>query len=162
MMSANCKLVHYAARRWRKLPAYEDIVQEGLIGLMKAVRTWDGRRCFTTYALTCIRREMGHYWTTRFSAYHDPRLESQIAHEDYSAALVDQRAREAYEAVDVAIDFARITRGLSEREREGMARVGWLGEDTRSIGYSWGYSYSRGHQIISGAWARLREECVYE
>lgn len=42
---------------------YEDLVQEGSIGLLKAIRTYDDSKPveFSTYATICIRNEMRNY-----------------------------------------------------------------------------------------------------
>lgn len=42
---------------------YDDLMQEGSLGLLKAIRTYDGSKSveFSTYASICIRNEMRNY-----------------------------------------------------------------------------------------------------
>jgi len=57
----NVGLVHAIAKRWsennHEIP-YEDCVQEGMIGLIKASRKYDGRGNFGIYAKYWIRQEI--------------------------------------------------------------------------------------------------------
>lgn len=57
------KLVRIAARRYRGLAPFEDLVACGHIGLLKACRQFDPDRglCFSTYAGGKIRGEMLHF-----------------------------------------------------------------------------------------------------
>ena len=59
MITANLRLVRFVARRYRGLGVpFEDLVQEGTIGLVRAVERFDHRRGakFSTYAVWWIRR----------------------------------------------------------------------------------------------------------
>jgi RNA polymerase primary sigma factor len=61
MIERNLGLVHSLAQRYRGRGAsYEDLVQEGTIGLMRAVEKFDHRRAlrFSTYAVWSIRRSL--------------------------------------------------------------------------------------------------------
>ncbi len=65
LIAENLRLVHYLARRFKSARLeYDDLVQEGLIGLVKAARTYDsGNEAganFCTYASKCIKTSMGH------------------------------------------------------------------------------------------------------
>jgi RNA polymerase primary sigma factor len=62
-VEANLRLVLYVAKEYANATrslAFDDLVQEGTIGLMKAVKGWDYRRGFrfSTYAVDWIRREI--------------------------------------------------------------------------------------------------------
>ena len=47
-------------------PEYEDLCQEGAIGLLKAIRTFDqNESCFSTYAAKCILNEIMCYGRKR-------------------------------------------------------------------------------------------------
>jgi RNA polymerase primary sigma factor len=59
MIEANLRLVHYVASDYRGYGVeYEDLVQEGTVGLVRAVEKFDHRRGlkFSTYAIWWIRR----------------------------------------------------------------------------------------------------------
>jgi RNA polymerase primary sigma factor len=59
MIEANLRLVHYVASDYRGYGVeYEDLVQEGTVGLVRAVEKFDHRRGlkFSTYATWWIRR----------------------------------------------------------------------------------------------------------
>ena len=59
MIAANLRLVRFVARRYRGLGVpFEDLVQEGTVGLVRAVDRFDHRRGakFSTFAVWWIRR----------------------------------------------------------------------------------------------------------
>jgi len=61
MIERNLRLVHSVAQRYRGRGAsYEDLVQEGTVGLVRAVEKFDHRRGlkFSTYAVWWIRRSL--------------------------------------------------------------------------------------------------------
>src|SRR3954470_8681305 len=61
MIERNLRLVHSVAQRYRgRGAAYDDLVQEGTIGLVRAVERFDHRRGlkFSTYAVWWIRRSL--------------------------------------------------------------------------------------------------------
>ena len=63
MIERNLRLVHSLAQRYRgRGAAYDDLVQEGTIGLVRAVERFDHRRGlkFSTYAAWWIRRSLAY------------------------------------------------------------------------------------------------------
>jgi RNA polymerase primary sigma factor len=61
LIERNLGLVHSLAQRYRRRGVpYEDLVQEGTIGLLRAVEKFDHRRAgrFSTYAVWSIRRSL--------------------------------------------------------------------------------------------------------
>lgn len=63
MITANLKLVIREAYRLRgKGISLPDLIQEGTLGLMSAVKDYDGKTRFSTYALPCIRGYMYNAW----------------------------------------------------------------------------------------------------
>jgi RNA polymerase sigma-B factor len=57
------RLVYYFARRYTDLPYYDDLIQEGMIGLIKAARKFDpDRGNFASYARQYIVGEFLHYF----------------------------------------------------------------------------------------------------
>ncbi len=67
----------YATEYYRKTKAYkleyEDLVQEGYIGLLQALDSYDEKTClFYTFASLCIKREMERHIKTFSRAKHMP------------------------------------------------------------------------------------------
>ena len=63
MIERNLRLVYSLAQRYRgRGAAYDDLVQEGTIGLVRAVEKFDHRRGlkFSTYAVWWIRRSLAN------------------------------------------------------------------------------------------------------
>jgi len=58
LIEANLRLVHYFAQRFGTGQDLEDIIQEGMIGLIQAARRFDGRKGFrfSTYATLWVRK----------------------------------------------------------------------------------------------------------
>ena len=67
LVEKNMGLVYYIARSFQKSTTggieYDDLVQEGMVGLVKAARTFDESRgfLFSTYAGNCIQKEILAY-----------------------------------------------------------------------------------------------------
>lgn len=63
LISDNDSLVHYFVRRLSKGGyEYDDLVQVGRIGLLKAAKTYNGSTKFATYAARCISNELFMYF----------------------------------------------------------------------------------------------------
>src|SRR3954451_8536713 len=63
MIERNLRLVYWLAERYRGRGApYDDLVQEGTVGLVRAVEKFDHRRGlkFSTYAVWWIRRSLAN------------------------------------------------------------------------------------------------------
>jgi RNA polymerase sigma factor (sigma-70 family) len=70
----NIKLVHHALKAYRWMPEYEDLVQEGTIGLIKAARKHDpSRGAFSSYAVLTIKGAAQHYLRDRLDLIRMPR-----------------------------------------------------------------------------------------
>lgn len=117
----------------------DDIVQEGLLGLFSAIRTYDPDRgaAFQTYAYTCINNGINTALTKAASARQRPLNEFvpiDDAFEAVSESSVDDLAivREDFEAL-----YKKIEMRLSKFEQ-------------RVLGLYWaGYSYARIAQKLS-------------
>ena len=73
-------LVHHVAKRYNRMSDYEDLVQEGMLGLVKAAKRFDpatGNK-FSSYAVTCIRGEILHYIRDKRDFVRCPRAEIPI------------------------------------------------------------------------------------
>jgi RNA polymerase sigma factor (sigma-70 family) len=75
----NEKLVHFVAKSYKGLDQYEDLVQEGMIGLIKAARRFDPTKgfMFSSFAVPCIKGEILHYLRDKGSIIKIPRRNAQ-------------------------------------------------------------------------------------
>ena len=64
LIEDNMKLVYFIVHKY--YPAFgknEDVIQEGMVGLVKAADTWDESKSkFSTYACACILTEIRTYF----------------------------------------------------------------------------------------------------
>ena len=140
MITANLGLVSFVARRYRGLGVpFEDLVQEGTIGLVRAVERFDHRRGakFSTFAVWWIRRavkdavEAGR--PIRIPAHAArglaavQRAETELRRqraEPPSAEAVAERTGLTVKAVRTLREAARVTASLDVRVgEEGTALV---------------------------------------
>jgi RNA polymerase sigma factor (sigma-70 family) len=81
LVTDNLKLVYHVAKQYRDMYCYEDLVQEGMIGLVKAARRFDPSldNQFSSYAVPYIRGEILHYFRDRNNIIKHPRGEKPVA-----------------------------------------------------------------------------------
>lgn len=185
MIESNLRLVASIARRYRGgALSYSDLVQEGTIGLVRAVEKFDHRRGlkFSTYATFWIRREvtraLGEATTIRIPAHarrriaavDRPRVTASLDRtlEDGRETLADQIAddgpvgtAEQVGESDEARRLREIVGVLPARHREVVRRrfglEGGRPETHREIAESFGISEARSSQIEREALQRLRQ-----
>jgi RNA polymerase primary sigma factor len=148
MIEGNMRLVHAVARayRGRGVP-YEDLVQEGLIGLVRAVERFDHRRGvkFSTYAVFWIRRSMldaiASSQVIRIPAKARQQLAAVRRAEVELARIESRRASDAAIARHTHLSIttvhsvrqaARVTASLDEPVGEGPTPLGDLLADVRA------------------------------
>lgn len=76
LVLANQKLVYHCAKKYRHLPYFEDVLQEGRVGLIKAVNSLDSELTnfnFASYACKWIRGEILHYFRDKVDTIVTPR-----------------------------------------------------------------------------------------
>ena len=80
MFSKNIKIAYKIANRYLTNYAseYEDIKQIALMGLWKAVSTFDNTHVFSTYAYTVISNEINYYLRTVKKHYNTISLKQEI------------------------------------------------------------------------------------
>lgn len=136
------RILEYHIRQIDPTPAnYEDLFQEGLIGLLKAVRSYDGKSAsFATFASSCIRNSIIS-GVRKYSSRSPKTLElneSALAEETVPSAeevhLDSVNARLLYDKVYEALSpYERIVfeMYLSDMSYESIAFV--TGKDVKSI-----------------------------
>jgi RNA polymerase primary sigma factor len=131
MIEANLRLVHYVASDYRGFGVdYEDLVQEGTVGLARAVEKFDHRRGlkFSTYAIWWIRRAVidaiaearpiripARAWRQLAEVR---RVESELRRQGAGAATneaIAQRTELSAERVRALRGSARVTASLDEQ-----------------------------------------------
>ncbi len=136
------RILEYHIRQIDPTPAnYEDLFQEGLIGLLKAVRSYDGKSAsFATFASSCIRNSIisgvRKYSSQTSKTYTVP--ETELVEETVPSAeqvhLDSVNARLLYDRVCEALSpYERIVFDmyLSDVPYETIAFV--TGKDVKSI-----------------------------
>lgn len=134
LIEANMGLVRSIALRFRgRGTEYEDLVQIGTIGMLKAIRTYDADRgtAFSTYAVPLIvgeiRRHLRDDGIIKISRYHrklgmdlrhaETRImneEGREAHVDELAALCGVSPEEAAVALEATTPVLSLTAGSGE------------------------------------------------
>jgi RNA polymerase primary sigma factor len=143
MITANLRLVWLVARRYRGLRVpFEDLVQEGTVGLVRAVDRFDHRRGakFSTFAVWWIRRAMTEAVQGERTIRIPPRAARALAAVERaeeelrrqrpgppSTEAIAARTGLTVRAVGTIREAARVTASLDARVREeGAALVDLL------------------------------------
>src|SRR4051812_21848550 len=142
MIERNLRLVHSLAQRYRGRGApYDDLVQEGTIGLVRAVEKFDHRRGlkFSTYAVWWIRRSLaealGNARTIRIPSSASDRLAAihraereleRLAPGSPSSEAIAERTGFSVRRVRALRDAASVTASLDEPVREDGSALGEL------------------------------------
>ena len=131
MINANLRLVVSQARRYQGhgLPM-EDLVQEGMLGLIRAVEKFDWRRGFkfSTYGTLWIRQALqrglqNHGRTIRLPVHVAQRqtkvrkIESELSTKLGREATDDEIAAEAKLPVEAVAELRELTRGLTSLDQ---------------------------------------------
>src|SRR3954453_20884681 len=148
MIERNVGLVHSLARRYRGRGApYDDLVQEGTIGLVHAVERFDHRRHlkFSTYAVWWIRRSLadavGDARTIRIPSNASDRLAAihRAEHEldrrapgSPSTEAIAERTGFSIRRVQALREAASVTTSLDEAVGESGSPLGHLIADPQA------------------------------
>lgn len=183
LVRTNMTFVVHVAKRFRDRGVpFEDLVAEGSVGLMKAIRRFDpgnGTR-FTTYAGFWIRKAIIDALMTRPRVVHLPRYAREkgrafprevsldapvtgMGAATLGERLLDTHGRPPIEALSEREEQRRLRKlvlDLTPREQAILAeRFGLHGGAVRTlneVGAAMGLSKERVRQIESGALGRLR------
>jgi RNA polymerase primary sigma factor len=144
MIERNLGLVHATARRYRGSGVpYADLVQEGTVGLVRAVELFDHRRGlkFSTYAIWWIRRAMHDAITASKLIRIPPKAGRQLAavrraeaeHERASDETLAQATQLSADRVRSLRASAQVVASLDEPVGEDATRLGDLIADPGSV-----------------------------
>ena len=173
MVEKNMGLVYYYARRFVSSGLeYEDLVQEGAIGLMDAVDRFDPGRGvkFSTYAMWHVGRRIREAIQNKNDVIRTPKrnsprkcvgVESAEQVPDDQPPVADTMSDgEEYDAIHRCIKRLPHRDGIVSRLRHG---VGTEPRTLREVGNILGVTAERVRQIQTGAEEKLRElmlDCV--
>lgn len=121
LITENMRLVYYLVRKY--YPTYignEDVIQEGMVGLIKAADTWDEeKRSFSTYATNCIINQIRMYFRREMKHPTYKPLDDVICKDGSSKGLTLGDVLPGEEDVDLGgIVFEMFLETLSEEELE--------------------------------------------
>jgi RNA polymerase primary sigma factor len=149
MIERNLRLVHSLAQRYRGRGApYDDLVQEGTIGLVRAVEKFDHRRSlkFSTYAVWWIRRSLANAVvdarTIRIPSNASDRLAAvQYAERDLGrlapgsplTEAIAERTGFSVRSVQALREAASVTASLDEPVGEDGSALGDLIADSQAV-----------------------------
>lgn len=164
LITSNMKLVWHFAHKFEptaKLLGYdlEDIAQEGMIGLVKAANSFDGKReiKFSTFAARCIQNEIILSLRKRqkwFNHFRTVSIETRLT-EDENVRLED--ALGYYQDFNSAAELVQIIHCLPSREKE-IIRLRLLGLSHREIAGYVGLSQSYVSRILARIQAEYRKK----
>lgn len=106
LIEANMRLVSFVAQRYRSLDIdFMDLVQEGMLGLMRAVQKFDHRKGhkFSTYAIWWIRQYIARFLMEQVSLVHVPQHRQEQL---MQLARVQRRLQQALESEPTAEELA--------------------------------------------------------
>lgn len=92
----------------------EDLFQDGLIGLFKAVKTYDGKTsAFSTYASTCVRNSI----LSGIRKYSNQTAKTVVLNEEYSEETVPSAEDVLLDSVRARVLYEKVCDVLSPYER---------------------------------------------
>ena len=152
LIEENMKLVYYLINRY--YPTFnqdEDVIQEGMIGLIKAADSWDeSKNKFSTYASVCILNRIRNYFKVYMKGESHLSLDRPLASDSledgtfatFGDLVVDDSCDVDFELIEDE-EFAST---LTKKEQEMLKyyRVGYRQHEIAEIlGVSRGCLYKR-------------------
>lgn len=143
LVTDNINLVHHIAKNYRGIYDYEDLVQEGTIGLIKAAKKFDPSLNikFSCYAIPSIRGEILHFIRDKANIIKPRRgekaasvlsLDRQLENLDSPVALIDTIAA-SEKVADPELELVReFIKTLPEKEQL-LLRMRLNGADKKVI-----------------------------
>jgi RNA polymerase sigma factor (sigma-70 family) len=156
-------LVYNQTRQYKKFPNYDDLVQEGFIGLIKSVRKfkWEMFPNFFVYSNQWIRHYVKRAASKFDVVYNPDRTRVIYSEPDDDEIDKGDTPEEAYFNNERSIRINEILDGFPEREREIVRKIFGLngqGKQTlREIGPQFNMTYERVRQIKNNVLNKLRK-----
>lgn len=158
-------LVYSNARAYIKFPNYEDLVQEGYIGLLKAVRKFDYTRFpnFFVYAEQWVRHGIKRS-ASRFDVVYSPTKERVVYAEPAELGIEESdefTPEDVFFSKERVEQISQVLDDFPERDREIVQRIFGLGgfkpQTLRDIGPIYNLTHERVRQIKNNVISKLRK-----
>lgn len=157
-------LVFSNTKMYRNFPNYEDLLQEGYMGLIKAVRKFEWQRFpnFFVYSNQWIRHSVKRA-ASRFDVVYNPNKSRVVYSEpDENEAIPMEEGPEAmFLSQEKTDSINRILGEFPDRDREIVQRIFGLGghkpQTLREIGPQFNLTYERVRQIKNSVITKLRK-----
>ena len=159
-------LVHVHTKMYINYPNYEDLIQEGYIGLLKAVRKFNYTRFpnFFVYASQWIRHSIKRA-ASRFDVVYSPNKERVIYAEPAELGIEevdDYTLENTLLSKEVAKQINLVLNDFPHRDREIVKRIfgldGFNPQTLRDVGPIYNITYERVRQIKNNVVSKLRED----
>jgi len=158
-------LVYSNTKLYKKFPNYEDLVQEGFIGLLNAVRQFD-RNLFPNFFVYaerwirgCVKRA-----ASRFDVVYNPNKTRVVYAEPAEIGKeeeVEETPEETFFAKETSSRIEEVLNEFPDRDREIVKRIFGLGgsepQTLREIGPMFGLTHERIRQIKNKVISKLRK-----
>lgn len=158
-------LVYSNVQPYRKFPNYEDLVQEGFIGLLKAVRRFDYTRFpnFFVFAEQWIRHYVKRA-ASRFDVVYNPN-KSRVVYAEPAEVGKEEEVQDTPEEVffekERSSKIEEVLGELPERDRDIVKRIFGLGghkpQTLREIGPIYNLTHERIRQIKNQVISKLKK-----
>jgi RNA polymerase sigma factor (sigma-70 family) len=158
-------LVYSSTKKYRKFPNYEDLVQEGFIGLLRAVRRFNHNLFpnFFVYSERWINNGIRRA-ASRFDVVYSPNR-SRVVYAEPSDVGKEEDSQDGPEDTYLAKEATQKVRDVlcefSAREREIIERIFGLDERNpqtlRDIGPTYNLTHERIRQIKNQVISKLRK-----
>lgn len=156
-------LVYYNAKQYKKFTNYEDLVQEGFVGLIRAVKRFEYWRFpnFFVFADQWIRHSIKRS-ASRFDVVYNPNR-SRVIYSEFKDSEVptDSGMEDGINKKDVIENVERMLSNYSTREKEIVQKVFGLNDcktqTLREIGPQFNLTHERVRQIKNNVIRKLRK-----
>ena len=166
LVEKNMGLVYYIARSFQKSTTggieYDDLVQEGMVGLVKAARAFDESKgiLFSTYAWNCIKRRILLYIKRQRKHKRDISINQDIWGTDGDGAPMEEilgYSQKEYENVWKRDLLERCIRSLNQSQREIVLLYYGKGLKQKEIAKQLGISQCQVCRIIKRCLEKMRK-----
>lgn len=156
-------LVYHQAKQYRGFPNYDDIVQEGFIGLLKAVRRFEWERFpnFFIFSEQWIRHYIKRA-ASRFDVVYSPN-KSRVIYAEPDENEIDESdgPEEILFTQERKESISKVLGEFSKRDREIVQKIFGLDQDNsqtlREVGPQFNLSYERVRQIKNNILNKLKK-----
>jgi RNA polymerase sigma factor (sigma-70 family) len=156
-------LVYNQARQYRNFPNYDDLVQEGFIGLLKAVRRFQWQRFpnFFVYSDQWIRHYVKRS-ASRFDVVYSPNKDRVVYAEPGESEIdPEENPDEILFTQERRASINKILSEFPDRDREIVQKIfgldGNVPQTLREIGPQFNLTYERIRQIKNNVLSKLKK-----